>query len=185
MRISRRSSGFRVLALAAGLVLLVACGSDGADRDEPAASEPTGAIVVSDAEVPESPAENMAAAYFTILNDTDTDDALIEVAVDGAGGADLHRTEVTDDGLSRMISLERVGLPAGETITFEPGGLHVMIDEPPALTVGETITITLTFENAAEQKIDARIVEPGADDHHDHHDHGDDGDHDDHGDGHG
>lgn len=171
--ISRRSSGFRVLVLAAVLALLAACGSDGSGGDASGGDDRTDGIEVIDPVVPEPPVPTMASLYLGLHNGTDTDDALVAVTVDGAGAADLHRSEVTDDGLSRMVDVDRIDLPAGETVHLEPGGLHVMIDDPPELTVGDTISVTLTFDHAPDQQVDARIVDAGADDHHDHGDHDD------------
>lgn len=180
---------FMAAILAALLLLVTACGSDdgagGGEEPDGGSVDRTasGEIEIDDAYIPLSPAANMAALYLHLHNGTDVDDALIGVEIEGAGHADLHRTEITDDGLSRMVDLDRIDLPAGDEIVFEPGGLHVMIDDPPELDTGETVRVTLRFETADEMTIDARVTEPGADDdHHDHHDHDD---HDDHGEDHG
>ena len=42
-------------------------------------------------------------------------------------------------------------IPAGETVTLQPGGFHLMfmgLNQP--LVEGEAVTVTLTFETAGE-----------------------------------
>ncbi len=92
------------------------------------------------------------AAYFTIRNDGDTDQRLIEARpIDFAQAAELH-THINDDGVMRMRVVEGgVVIPAGETIQFQPGGLHVMLFglEAP-LTEGSLQSLTLVFEDLGE-----------------------------------
>ena len=53
-----------------------------------------------------------------------------------------------------MIRLDAVPIRAGETVTFEPGGDHVMlVDIEKPLIPGETITATLIFERAGEMEV--------------------------------
>jgi copper(I)-binding protein len=92
------------------------------------------------------------AAYFTIRNDGDTDQRLIEARpINFAEAAELH-THINDDGVMRMRVVEGgVVIPAGETVSFQPGGLHVMLfglEEP--LTEGSPQSITLVFEELGE-----------------------------------
>jgi copper(I)-binding protein len=89
------------------------------------------------------------AAYFTIRNDGETDQRLIgAVPLDFAEAAELH-THINDDGIMRMRVVEGgVVIPAGETVSFEPGGLHVMLfglEEP--LTEGSPQLLRLEFED--------------------------------------
>lgn len=92
------------------------------------------------------------AAYFTIRNDGETDARLIEARpIDFAEVAELH-THINDDGVMRMRPVAGgVVIPAGETIRFEPGGLHVMLFglEAP-LTEGSPQSLTLVFEDLGE-----------------------------------
>lgn len=66
----------------------------------------------------------------------------------------MHTTQMTGD-IARMVHLDAVGIPAGETITFAPGGLHVMfmgLNGDP-FEVGETFDAVLVFETAGEMPI--------------------------------
>jgi copper(I)-binding protein len=60
----------------------------------------------------------------------------------------------------RMSPVEggQISLPAGETVSLQPGGLHVMcigLTEP--FTVGETIPLTLVFAGTEEMRVEAEI----------------------------
>lgn len=133
----------------------------------------------------ETPRTAMAGGgYMTITNDGADDDRLIAVRADFPRVM-LHTTEETD-GVARMIHLDAVEIPAGETVSFAPGGLHVMfmgLDGNP-LRAGDSIAATLVFESAGEVDVTfdvvARETESGDGHHHEHeneHDQGHDHDH--------
>ena len=86
--------------------------------------------------------------YMTITNNGKEDDALIAVKADFPQVM-LHKT-VIKDGVATMPHMHKVELKAGETVTFEPGSLHVMFmglgGDP--FEVGEKIPATLVFEKA-------------------------------------
>ena len=61
------------------------------------------------------------------------------------GGDDMGMGGMT------MREVARIPLPAGEAVTLEPGGYHVMLLELAApLTAGQTFPVTLTFEEARD-----------------------------------
>jgi copper(I)-binding protein len=65
-----------------------------------------------------------------------------------------------EDGQAEMLPIEAVVIPAGDAMAFEPGGYHVMLfDLAEPLTVGETISLVLTFEEAGEIEVEAEIRE--------------------------
>ncbi len=92
------------------------------------------------------------AAYFSIINNGDTDQVLTgAIPLDFAEAAELH-THINDGGIMRMRRIEGgVVIPAGETVRFEPGGLHVMLfglEEP--LTEGSPELLRLQFGELGE-----------------------------------
>lgn len=155
--------------------------------DTTEAEEPAGELEVSDAWARTSPAVATAgAAYLDITNGTETDDVLVSASVDESVAAkvELHETTaVEDDGdagmgegsggdmgegatdtsmagapMMQMQPVEDIPVPAGETVSLEPGGLHIMmLDLAEPLEVGTTIEITLTFEQAGEIVVDAEV----------------------------
>lgn len=88
--------------------------------------------------------------YLTITNGGDTADRLISITAEGFDEVSLHETTTDDMGVARMSHVKDIELPAGETVTLVPGGLHIMfmgLDGDP-FEVGEKIPATLTFEKA-------------------------------------
>ena len=120
------------------------------------------------------------AGYMVISNDGETDDRLLEVRAEFPRVM-LHTTE-EEDGIARMVHIDAVDLPAGETVSLEPGGKHVMfmgLDGDP-FEVGEEISATLVFEKAGEVDVVFKVEERTGDAGADHSGHGDHSDHSDH-----
>ena len=109
-----------------------------------------------------TPAGAMAGAgYVTILNSGAQDDALIGIEADFPRVM-MHDSQ-TIDGVASMLALDSVTIPAGQTVSFAPGGLHVMfmgLDGDP-LDAGEEIPATLVFRNAGRLDVVFK-VEDGA-----------------------
>lgn len=95
--------------------------------------------------------------YMVLRNDTDADDALIAAAAPGIARIELH-THEHEDGVMRMRRIERVPVPAGASVAFEPGGLHLMLfGVGPAVVSGGTVPLTLTFETAGAVTVEAEV----------------------------
>ncbi|MGZ2257052.1 copper chaperone PCu(A)C [Roseobacter sp. A03A-229] len=119
-----------------------------------------------------APTAKSGGGYLTITNTGDTDDKLIGVRADFPK-VELHTTE-EKDGVARMMHVEAIEIPAGETVALEPGGLHVMFMGlgGDGFDVGEKIPATLIFETAGELEVQFSIEERGAAAEHDHSSHG-------------
>jgi hypothetical protein len=106
-----------------------------------------------------SPTEDRGAVYFMVENPGSDADRLVAAASDAAGTVQVHET-TTVDGTAQMNEVDGVDIPAGGSVTFEPGGYHVMLmDIPEPLEVGSSIDVTLTFEGAGEMTVSAEIRE--------------------------
>lgn len=88
------------------------------------------------------------AGYMDITNTGDEGDVLLSAEADFPRVM-LHNT-VMDGDVAKMEHLMNVPIPAGETVSFAPGGMHVMFMGlgNDTLEAGETIPATLVFENA-------------------------------------
>jgi copper(I)-binding protein len=63
----------------------------------------------------------------------------------------------------RMRPVLAVDLPPGQTVTFGPGGLHLMLLELQApLNQGESVPVTLVFERAGEVEVRLAVQSAGA-----------------------
>lgn len=113
---------------------------------------------------PTMTARQPGAAYFVLTNEGETDDRLVAAApVDFAEAAEIH-THINDDGVMRMRPLaDGLVIPAGQTVAFEPGGLHVMMFGLSApLSEGEAHRLRLTFEQAGEIEVLVNVEQPAA-----------------------
>lgn len=101
--------------------------------------------------------------YLTITNTGGQADRLIAVQADFPRVM-LHTTEMKDD-VARMMHIDGVDVPAGETVSLAPGGMHVMfmgLDGNP-FEVGEQIPATLVFEQAGAIEIIFNVEERSGD----------------------
>jgi copper(I)-binding protein len=89
------------------------------------------------------PTSRVLAAYMRIINQTEGDLTVTGITSPDFDAADLHRT-VVEDGVARMLPVPELTIPAGGSITLEPGGLHLMLFDPVRpLQQGDSVTLVL------------------------------------------
>lgn len=139
---------FRPLALAAMLLPFPAIADD---------------LVVVDAWVPAAPPTAMShAAYVTLHNHGDAARVLTGASADGYKMTHLHESKESD-GVATMAMLHQITIPAGGMLMMQPGGLHVMLMGPQnPVAEGESIALTLTFENGDTMMVDALVKQRDA-----------------------
>jgi periplasmic copper chaperone A len=115
----------------------------------------TGAMVVTGAFLPEPPGA-VAALYFTVANDTGRDDRLVGVDTAVADEAQLHETVIDGDRVT-MGSKEQVEIPEGDSVTFAPAGLHVMLVGVQPVREGDEVEVVLRFQHAAPVAIQVPV----------------------------
>jgi copper(I)-binding protein len=122
----------RVLILLVALVMVAAsCGSDD-----------NGSIEVQDARYRLSRSD-LGAGYLSVTNTTGDDVTLEAASADGVGRIEFHESIAADDGtMSMQARPDGFVVPAGETITLQPGGKHLMIFDPEGT---DDLTISLDF----------------------------------------
>lgn len=99
-----------------------------------------------------------SAAYLTITAPTGQGDALLTASSPAATMVQLHEVSTDAQGMTGMHHIDRLDIPAGETIRLEPGGYHLMLMGLTAeLAVGGTIELTLVFERAGNVVVAAEI----------------------------
>jgi len=135
---------------------LAACGSS--SSASPVAVTDEG-VAARDAWIRAADEGGLSAAYLTISNGSEADDALVDVsAPDVATSVSLHETKTGDDGMTGMHHRPTIAVPAGGTVALEPGGYHVMLEGLQRnLVAGETVRIVLTFERAGPLTVDALV----------------------------
>jgi copper(I)-binding protein len=123
---------------------------------------PAGPQIVVSAPVVQLSTPN-SAVYFELSNTGDTADALTSVETELAEAAELHETTIDANDVATMMPLDRIELPAGGSARLEPGGKHLMlVGLDSELEPGDRVPLTLHFENAAPQTIEAEVqARPG------------------------
>jgi copper(I)-binding protein len=101
------------------------------------------------------------AAYVSVVNHG-AKDTLIGVESEVAKKTEIH-THTKKDGVMKMGPAGPVELEPGATVTFQPGGLHIMFMKLKApLKEGEMVAFTLIFEKAGKRPVMAKIMPVGA-----------------------
>jgi copper(I)-binding protein len=110
--------------------------------------------VVSNAWFRALPNNLPAAGYFTLKNAGTKTVSLTGAESSACGMLMLHKTEHMG-GMNHMSMVESVDVPAGGTLSFSPGGYHLMCMEPTTgLKPGSTVSVTLTFGDGMTLKTD-------------------------------
>jgi copper(I)-binding protein len=114
--------------------------------------------------------------FFTLTNQGRTADRLLSAQSPAVGRIEIHQSSVRNGVMQMRAVTDGVALPAGQTVAFAPGGLHLMLfslAEP--LREGAQVPVTLTFERAGTVStmltVEPRDDAPAADDAHAHHQH--------------
>lgn len=110
-----------------------------------------------------APNAPVAGGYVTITNTGDTADRLIAASSPAAAQVQLHEMKMEGD-VMKMAELEDgIPVPAGATVTLAPGGLHLMLmGLESQLVEGQSVPVTLTFEEAGTVEISLDIGSPAA-----------------------
>jgi len=92
------------------------------------------------------------AGFMTLSNPGAKADALVSVASPLAKGVTIHQS-MLHGSMSMMQPVTTVPVPAGGSVTFAPGGYHLMFLElTKPLNVGDAVPATLTFASGATVK---------------------------------
>ncbi len=103
------------------------------------------------------PGQPNSAAFMQIVNQGSSDHALVGGSSPASEVVELH-THTMEGGMMRMRQVEKIDLPAGQTVSLQPGGLHVMlIGLKQKLLPGEDVELTLTYEDGSEVTVKAPV----------------------------
>ena len=106
-------------------------------------------------EVP--PVVSTSAGFMGLENNGNKEHKIVAASSPAAGMVELH-THINENGVMRMRPVENITVPAGGKAMLQPGGLHLMLmmlKEP--LKAGETMDITLEFEDGSKKEIKAEV----------------------------
>lgn len=83
------------------------------------------------------PGRAMTAAYLSLTNNSRDAIRLSSVASPNFAAVEMHET-VLEDGIARMRAVDEVIIAPASTVTFEQGGLHLMLMQPDG---AESVTL--------------------------------------------
>jgi copper(I)-binding protein len=105
-----------------------------------------------------APAGGNTAAYLTITTGAGQADALLSASSPGANMVQVHEVSTDASGMTGMHPIDRLDIPAGATVTLEPGGHHLMVmGLTGELAVGGKLELDLVFEHAGKVVVQAEI----------------------------
>ncbi len=142
----------RLSTLAVGLLLSTGVLAGAADN-----------VSVQDAYVrlapPNAPATG---AFMVIRNNGDKDVKVVRADNPVSKATELH-THLNEGGVMKMRPVPAIEIKAKGEAVLRPGGLHVMmIDLKAAMKEGDSVPITLTFDDGSSKQVDARVVKATA-----------------------
>jgi copper(I)-binding protein len=137
-----------LMFVTAGILLLSACSAKSTD------------IEVHDPWARMALKHENTAIYLIIHNHSDSLDEIIGASSEIADLVEIHKTEEDANGMMQMNLQSSVPLPVNAEISFQPGGLHIMLTGlKQDLKVGDTISITLHFKTHADMVLSVPVVD--------------------------
>ena len=146
-----------VALAAAGALALAGCSSDSASTTESSAPATDAAVTVTDAWIPQ-PASDTSAMFGMVSNSGSE-----AVSITGGSAPDVGMVQVHEfvkEGNKEVMQEVPGGLeiPAGGSVTLQPGGYHVMMMEVSAdWQVGDEVPVTLEFTNNETVEVTAVV----------------------------
>ncbi|MBU0751325.1 MAG: copper chaperone PCu(A)C [Gammaproteobacteria bacterium] len=122
-------------------------------------------ISVVDPYVRQAPPGAMATGAFMVIKNGGAKDVKLVKADNPASKLTELHTHINDGGVMKMRPVKDIPIKAKGEAVLKPGGLHVMLIEMKSqLKDGDTIPLTLTFDDGSSKKIDVPVKKPMAGD---------------------
>ena len=152
-RLSRRN--FLTVSTGAAAVAALAFVSDRPDASSQTQGDGT---PTADGSPMAMPGGGAGAAYLQIANAGTEDDVLVSGSTDVANVVEIHEMKMNGDVMMMAPLADGLVIPAGGSVSLEPGGYHVMlIGLLRDLKAGETYELTLEFSNAGQVTVTVPI----------------------------
>ena len=101
------------------------------------------------------PGRAMSAAFMQLSNPGSTEKVLVAAKAEWAGNIEIH-THINDNGVMRMREIESITVPAGGSVSLQPGGLHLMLFNLQ-LPLNAPLALELCFADGECQAVEADI----------------------------
>lgn len=150
---------FLVLSLRSAVVLgcLATIGLvSGCDVAMKVAVKSGGSVGFGDPVIRVPRAARPTAGYFRLDYNFDTKDRIISVTSPAFSRVEMHDS-VKEGGMTKMVKLESLDVPANSSISYAPGGKHLMLFEPiKPLKDGDKVKVVFVF--AEREPVDASFL---------------------------
>ncbi len=95
-----------------------------------------------------APGQAVVGGFLDITSGNDA--SLIQASSPAAGKIELHEMKMRGD-VMQMRKVDKIDLPGGKTVKLEPGGLHLMLQQPKKpLKAGDKVPLTLTIKSGGK-----------------------------------
>jgi len=91
-------------------------------------------------------------------------DRIVAITSSEADSIEIHAS-VTEGGNVSMQKLDGVDLPAGKTVKFEAGGMHLMVFSPKVSGEALTFPITIELQSGATHTTLFKVISGSAEHH--------------------
>ncbi len=99
-------------------------------------------------------------AFMVIKNNGDKDVKLVKADNPASKVTELHN-HINEGGVMKMRPVSAIDIKAKGEAVLKPGSLHVMlIDLKGPMKEGDSVPITLTFDDGSSKQVDAKVVRP-------------------------
>jgi len=117
------------------------------------------------------PTQSVTAGYLVVTNRGDDTVRIVGAAASGTGRAELHESRA-EGGAMRMLPVAVLPLAPGESASFEPGGLHLMLKDLERMpAAGETVRLCLITDDGEPSCAEAAVRRDAPAGGHHHHEH--------------
>ena len=138
----------RLTMLAAGLLFSAGVLAGAADN-----------VSVQDPYVRLAPPNAAATAAFMVIRNTGDKDVKVVKADNPVSKATELHTHLNEGGVMKMRPVPAIEIRAKGEAVLRPGGLHVMmIDLKAPIKEGDSVPITLTFDDGSSKQVDAKVL---------------------------
>lgn len=150
-----KSNMTTVLALAALFTLIITSSTSASQAESRAVNS---YVMVEGLWLRESvPGAQNGAAFGSIRNTSEEILMLIGAESNVAESVEVHQ-HIHRNGQMAMEEIEALTIPAGETVTLQPGGYHIMLMHLKApLEVGDSFPLTLHFSTGESVTLEAPV----------------------------
>lgn len=142
----------------AGMQMSSTAASGQAEHVSGGSADPSGPMRITRAYVQQPASPDVAAAYFSVTNLTDTSDTVVSVQTSAAAQTALHTGADMDVASSGLV------VPPHQTVALSVGHGHVMLTQLiGTLTPGQRVQLVLHFAHATTVTVSAPVIAIGAD----------------------